>query len=112
MVPKEYALKQASAVRNERVGSESQGGDKAGTAGQAPFDRLDHLEDNEGESAEDQEALAVQKKRKSKGIKGNCFNCGKQGLRAADCWPKGGGQDAGAMGQHKSGYGKGCPAEA
>ena len=76
---KEYALKQARALRNERA----EGPTKA-SAGQAPLDRLDHLEENEGLSLEDQEALAFLKKGKGKGFKGECFNCGKTGHRAAD----------------------------
>ena len=42
----------------------------------SPIDGLDHLEENEGESIGEQEALALQKKGKCKGIKGRCFNCG------------------------------------
>ena len=39
---KEHPLKQARAIRNERVGSESQGADKAGAADKVPLvDRLD-----------------------------------------------------------------------
>lgn len=56
---KEYALNQAPALRNERAG-EPQEPTKAAT-GQAPLDRLDHLEENAGEHVEDQEALAFQK---------------------------------------------------
>ena len=64
---KEYALKQARAIRNERVGSESQGAHKAGTADKVPgMDRLDHVEENEGETPDDQEALALQGKGKGK----------------------------------------------
>ena len=94
---KEYALKQARAIRNERASGESQG------AAKGPLDSLDNLEENEGMSLEDQEAFAFQKKGKGKGkgIKGAGFNCGKQGHRAADCWSKGSGKDGGKDGGQK-----------
>ena len=62
-----------------------------------PLDRLDHLYGQEEEEL-DEEALALQRKGKGKGIKGNCFNCGKQGRRAADSWSKGGGKEGGSKG--------------
>lgn len=99
----EYALKQARELRNERAGGESQGGEKA--AGGQPLDRLDHLEGHGVMSEEDAEAVALAKKGKSKGFKGWCFNCGKTGHKAADCWAKGGGKE-GQKGQ-KGSYGKG-----
>ena len=45
------------------------------------------------------------KKGKGKGFKGECYNCGKTGHRAADCWAKGGGKE-GQKGQ-KGRFGKG-----
>ena len=62
---KEYALKHARALRNERA----EGPTKA-SAGQAPLDRLDHLEEHEGLSLEDQEAFAFLKKGKGKVFQG------------------------------------------
>ena len=59
------------------------GGDKK-TGGQ-PLNRLDHLDGQEDGAEEDQEALALGKKGKGKGFKGECYNCGKTGHRAADC---------------------------
>ena len=77
---KEYALKQSREIRNERAGGDSPGGEKAAGA----MDRLDHLEGHEDPSEEDAEALALARKGKGKGFKGECFNCGKTGHRAAD----------------------------
>ena len=65
---KEYALKQARALRNERADGDSQGVDKAA---RVPLDRLDHQEQNEGEVVEDQEALAFQKRENARVSTGN-----------------------------------------
>jgi hypothetical protein len=81
---KEYALKQARALRNERA--------EGPTKASPPLDRLDHLDEPEGLSPEEQEALVFAKKGKGKGVKGDCFNCGKPGHRAADCYAPGGGK--------------------
>ena len=50
-----------------------------------------------------------QSKGKGKGFKGECYNCGKTGHRAADCWAKGGGKEGAQKGQkgQKGSYGKG-----
>ena len=103
---KEYALKQARAIRNERASGESQGSKTS--ACQVNLDGIDHLDDKEfQESLDEQEALALQKKGEGKGgITGDCFKCGKPGHRAADCCSKGGGKEGGQKG-HKGGYGKG-----
>ena len=99
---KEYVLKQARELRNERSSSDAQGGE---LAKKEPLDRLDHLEGQE-ESEEDAEALALAKsKGQGKGFKRDCFICGKTGHRAADCWAKGGGKE-GQKGP-KGSYGKG-----
>ena len=63
---KEYALKQARALRNERA----EGPTKA-SASQPPLDRLDHLDEPEGLSLEEQEALVIAKKGKGKGFNGD-----------------------------------------
>ena len=53
------------------------------------MDGLDHLGGHEEEPEEDADALALAKgKSKGKGFKGDCFNCGKTGHRAVDCWAK------------------------
>ena len=96
---KEYALKQARALRNERA----EGPTKA--AGQ-PLDRLDHLDVPEGLSQEEQEAFVFAKKGKGKGFNGECFNCGKPGHRAADCFAPGGGKEGGGKKGQKGGFGK------
>ena len=58
---KEYALKQARELRNERTGNESSGGDKA--SGGQTLDRLDHIDGQDGgEETEDAETPALQKK--------------------------------------------------
>ena len=57
------------------------------------MDGLDHLDGHGDEPAEDADALALAKKGKGKGFKGECFNCGKTGHRPADCWAKGGGKE-------------------
>ena len=67
---KEYALKRARDVRNERVG-DTPGGEATKTE---TLDRLDHLYGQEEEEL-DEEALALQRKGKGKGYKGYCFNC-------------------------------------
>ena len=85
---KEYALKQAQEIRNDRAGGDSPGGEKAAGA----MDRLYHLEGHEDPSEEDAEAVDLAKKGKGKGFKGECINCGKTGQRAADCWAKWGRQ--------------------
>ncbi len=99
---KEYALKQDRAIRNERASGDTQGADKAGTeqktkasAGQAPYDGLDHLAEKEGESKQEQGewALALQRKGKGNGINANCLKCGKQGHRAAEWLSKANGKD-------------------
>ena len=62
---KEYALKQAREIRNERSTSDSPGGDKA--AGGLPLDRLDHLNGTEEPWTEDYDTLAALNKGKGKG---------------------------------------------
>ena len=102
---KEYALKKAREIRNERAIGDSQV--TKTSAGKVNLDGIDHLDDSEvQESLDEQEVLAMQKKGKGKGFKGECFNCGKTGHRAADCFAKGGGKEGGQKGQ-KGGYGKG-----
>ena len=71
------------------------------------MDRLDHLDGQEDGAEEDQEALALGKKGKGKGFKGECYNCGKTGHRAADCWAKGGGKKGQGQKGQQGGYGKG-----
>ena len=73
---------------------------------QLPLDRLDHLDVPEGLSLEEQEALVFAKKGKGKGFKGECFNCGKPGHRAADCFAPGGGKGGGGKKGQKGGFGK------
>ena len=100
---KEYVLKQARELRNERSSSESPA---VGPVKKDPLNRLDHFEGQEEESEEGAEALALAKgKGKGKGFKGDCFNCGKTGHRAADCWAKGGGKER--QKGPKGSYGKG-----
>ena len=101
---KEYSLKNAREFRNERAGGDSQA--VKTSAGKVNLDGIDHLDDGEPqEPLDEQEALALQKG-KGKGFKGECYNCGKTGHRAADCFAKGGGKEGGQKGQ-KGGYGKG-----
>ena len=94
---KEYALKQARELRNERVGSDSSGGEN-GSGGQT-LDHMDHLDGQDKDEETEDETLALQKKGKGKGFKGKWFNCGKTGHRAADCWAKGGGKEGAQRGQ-------------
>ena len=70
------------------------------------MDRLDHLDVPEGLSQEEQEAFVFAKKGKGKGFKGECFNCGKPGHRAADCFAPGGGKEGGGKKGQKGGFGK------
>ena len=82
---KEYALKQARAIRNELASGDAHGADKPGTKASAVnLDGIDHLDEKE-ESVDEHEALALQNQGKGKGIKGRCWNCGEQGHRAEDC---------------------------
>ena len=97
---KEYALKQARELRKPGAGNDSPGGERS-SSGKATMDNMDLLGDQEDDLTEEEaEALALQKaKGKGKGFKGECYNCGKTGHRAADCWAKGGGKEGAQKGQ-------------
>ena len=80
---KENVLKQAREFRNERASGDTQGGDKK--TGGLPLSDLHHLNGQEDGAEDGAETLALAKKGKGKGgFKGECFNCGKTGHRAAD----------------------------